>query len=158
MRGWDFKVVSDVVAKSYGILLNRPSSFQRKMAEKCILGEQILLHIWGLQAAHLSITTLIRKLDLPIPQPLTEYTGNSIFINAAVAIFSESNPLESKKAKGEPLGLLATNWVMMATSQEEALSEILLEVPLLHAYGSIEQTYLDLLKKGREIDTIGKGE
>jgi len=44
----------------------------------------------------------------------------------------------------------------MAEEIPEAMT--LLDNPLLNAYGSIEQTYLDLIKKAREIDTIHQGE
>lgn len=160
LRGWNFELgVPGIVSSYYGIVLNRPSRYKKDMLKKCILGEQILLHIWGLQGAHISLTEIVRYLKIPnIFQPINEYTANSIFINTVVNIFSESDPTKSDKAKGQPLGWLATELVMEATSQCEEISNLLLESPVLHAYGSIEQAYLDLLKKAREIDTVGKGE
>lgn len=158
--GWEFgDQVPQVVSSFYGVVLNMPSRFRKGIFNKAILGEQILLHIWGLQRAHESITGLVRTLGTPgILQPISEYTGNSIFINAVVNLFSQSDPSKSTKATGRPLGLLATEWVMKATSFNDERQELFLNVPLLHAYGQIEQQYVDLLQKARSIDTIGKGE
>jgi hypothetical protein len=69
-------------------------------------------------------------------------------------LFARSDPTKAK-AKGS-LGDLATALVMWVTSFEDRFS--LLDMPTLHAYGNIEQVYLDLLKKARRIDTIGQGD
>jgi len=73
-----------------------------------------------------------------------------------VELFSKSSP-DQYKAKGKPLGLLA-ELLMMAITAKPDFSFTLLENPLFHSYGSIEQTYIDMIRKAREIDTIGKGE
>jgi hypothetical protein len=82
----------------------------------------------------------------------------SVLVNVVVQLFSESNPQNQDTTKGKPLGLLAESMVMNITSIESDHMMTFLENPLLHSYGSIEQTFLDLLRHAREIDTIHKGE
>lgn len=77
--------------------------------------------------------------------------------NIAVDLFSRSMP---DVKKGKPLGQIAEELVLFITSKLEECPEAmtLLENPTLHAYGSIEQTYIDLLNKARDIDVARKGD
>jgi hypothetical protein len=76
-----------------------------------------------------------------------------------VELFSASQP---EVGKGKPLGLLAENFLLFYTSNPEVYEDSdlmnLHQNPLTDCYGSIEQSYLDLNKKAREIDTIHQGE
>jgi len=142
------------VALFYGIVLNRPKRFRRSIETKTFVTEQVMRITRKLQLASEGITSIIRRLNLPIPQPITEYTSLSILSGLAVEAFSKSDPTQSNK--GGSLGGLAISLVQALTI--EPLPEILFENPLLHAYGSVEQSYLDLLKEARRIDTVGMGE
>lgn len=77
--------------------------------------------------------------------------------NIAVDLFSRSMP-DSKS--GKPLGLIAEELVLFITGKLEECPEAmtLLECPTLHAYGSIEQRYIDLLNMSRDIDLNRQGE
>jgi len=110
--------------------------------------------IRGIQTAEISFTGIIRHLNLPIPQPISRFTSLSILSGLAVEAFSESDPTTSKK--GGQLGDLVTNLLIALTEKERA--PILFENPLSHAYGSVEQQYLDLRELARKIDTEGKGD
>jgi hypothetical protein len=60
-------------------------------------------------------------------------------------LFTTSLPSKTKD-ESKHLGDLATHLVMLLTSIEP-YNELLMENPLLHAYGSIEQQYLDLTRE-----------
>lgn len=81
----------------------------------------------------------------------------NILANIMVDFFSQSHSALLKPG-GKPLGLLAEELVMYLTGSENPDALTLLKNPHLDCYGSIEQTYLDLLKKAREVDTIHQGE
>jgi len=87
---------------------------------------------------------------------IKDKVATSILANIAVEWFSNTNPANKPKS-GKPLGLVATNLVCHYTGQEEPEAFALLEEPRLHAYGSIEQTYLDLLAQAKRIDTVEGG-
>nr|BCY26968.1 RNA dependent RNA polymerase [Nigrospora sphaerica mitovirus 3] len=159
-KGWQWKHgVSPVVADFYGRVMNRPARFRAKMELQSFITEQVMKVTWEVQSASVAVMAIARKLNLSkIPQDLSEYSGMSVLVNVVVQLFSESDPTQVKMKPGTPgLGDVATNLVMLLTSIEP-YNELLMENPLLHAYGSIEQTYLDMCKKAREIDTVGKGE
>jgi len=90
---------------------------------------------------------------------ISDIVGMNILSNIMVELFSVSHGKLTAK-EGKPLGDLATDLVIKLTGMAEEIPEAmtLLDNPLLNAYGSIEQTYLDLIKKAREIDTIHQGE
>jgi hypothetical protein len=62
-------------------------------------------------------------------------------------LFIKSDPRNSP-VKGESLGLLAENILLALTGHLESDPEVwgLLENPILHCQGNIEQSYLDSLK------------
>jgi len=112
--------------------------------------------IRGLQPADDAFKGIIRQLELrTIPlHKITLKVSLYMLSNQAVDAFSESDPTKSKK--GGNLGVLAERMLMVLTSNN--YPQILFECPLLHAYGTIEQEYLDLRKLAHQIDTEGKGE
>jgi hypothetical protein len=63
-------------------------------------------------------------------------------------LFSEGNPASMPNRRGNNLGLLAENWVMYLTGilEDEPRAMTLLENPQLHAYGNVENQYLQLRK------------
>lgn len=155
LRSFPFSVgLSEVVSDYYAVVESRPSRFRKGLETKAYITEQIMKVIRKVQSANIAFTGIIRKLNLSIPQPISNYTSLSILSGLAVESFSESDPTTSKK--GGDLGALATNVVIALTSKD--YPAILLENPILHAYGSVESEYLALRKLAREIDTKGKGE
>jgi len=146
--------LSEMISDFEGLVKGRPARFRREIETKSFITEQIMKVIRKLQPAHIAFTGIIRKLNLSIPQPISNYTSLSIMSGLAVEAFSESDPTTSKK--GGVLGDLATALVLELTGGDH--HPILLENPLLHSYGSVEQEYIDLINLARRIDTTGKGE
>lgn len=109
----------------------------------------------GIMPANYGITDIIRKLNIRVLQPLSEYASRSILINMTVEGFSQTDPTTSKK--GGSLGDLAISLVCDLT-EDASTPSILLENPTLHAYGSVEADYLHLSNLAKTIDTIGQGE
>lgn len=85
-------------------------------------------------------------------------TATKVAADVALELFKHSDP--TRKTGGKPLGLLAENQVIAITGALEERPEAmaLLDTPVLHAYGSIEQSYLDLIKmtsNGRFVGSTG---
>jgi hypothetical protein len=148
------KGLSEIVKDYYAVVKSMPRSFRSKIETNAHITEQIMKVIQKTLPANVAFTSIVRKLDLRIPQPLSQFNSMSILTNLAVESFSESNPTTCEK--GGDLGLLATNLVMSLTSFD--YPPILMENPLLHAYGSIESEYLELIALARKIDTEGGGD
>lgn len=102
------------------------------------------------------MTSISRKFS-NLNHTFNDSTSMNILANIMVDFFSQSNEALLSK-KGKPLGLLATEMVMYLTGSEKEDALTLLKNPHLDCYGSIEQTYIDLLRKAREVDTIHSGE
>jgi hypothetical protein len=69
------------------------------------------------------------------------------------------NPIpRTQKFKGRPHGDLAINMMMFLTSYSDEWVSTLIANPLAHAYGSIEEQYISLLKEAKRIDTQGGGD
>jgi hypothetical protein len=100
------------------------------------------------------MSAIARKNHIQLPT-ITDTVGLNLLANAAVEFFAESQPVAGK---GKPLGLVAEEILLYLTGIEDEMVMTLLENPFLHAYGSIEQTYLDLSRLAREIDTQRQGE
>lgn len=86
---------------------------------------------------------------------VSDVTANKILGEVSLKLFNQSDPTRS--AGGKPLGLLAENLVIYLTGLLEERPEAMtfLENPMLHAYGSIEQSYLDLIKMTRSGQYVG---
>nr|QIR30254.1 RNA-dependent RNA polymerase [Plasmopara viticola lesion associated mitovirus 31] len=156
-RGWSFPdSVSNSVSDYLGIVRSLPSRVKSKGEEQAFLTEHIIHIIWGTKPAGLCMTTLARRFTT-LTNIITDQVSTNILANIMVELFSESNSALLKPG-GKPLGLLAEAIVMLLTGSENPDALTLLKNPHLDCYGSIEQTYLDLLRKAREIDTIHQGE
>jgi hypothetical protein len=85
------------------------------------------------------------------PVILDELASNMLLGDIALELFTKSDP--TLNPKGKPLGPLAEQLVMYLTGLLEERPEVmgLLENPLLHSYGSIEQTYLDCLQLSKGV-------
>jgi hypothetical protein len=103
-----------------------------------------------------AMDSIARKHCINLP-PIRDGVGMNILSNIAVEFFANSNPENKHKKKGRPLGLVAISLVEFYTGQTEPEAFALLEEPMLHAYGHIEQTYLDLRAQAKRIDTVESG-
>jgi hypothetical protein len=131
---------------------------QRKLEDfrrTAMVTESIVSIIWGLIPAGPAMNAVAREYNISLPE-IRNDIGMNILSNIAVESFSNSNPA-NKPHKGRPLGQIAINLVEYYTGLEEPEAFSLLEEPFLHAYGSIEQLYLDLLKQAKRIDTVESG-
>lgn len=102
------------------------------------------------------MTTLARRFS-SLTVEIRDEVGMNILANIMVDFFSQSNEALNKPG-GKPLGLFAEQIVMLLTGVDDPNALPLLKNPHLDAYGSIEQIYLDLLKKAKYVDTIGQGD
>jgi len=140
------------------IVFSRPSRFATKFAENAFLTERVIKIIRGVEPAKDAFIAILGKFPQPRlrPEMFTDEVGMNIISNIMVELFSESNPLNSKKV-GAPLGELAIDLVVFLTGLDTPRLTGLLANPLLHAYGSIEEQYTQLSKLARRIDTIEQG-
>lgn len=144
-----------MVADFYGMVVNRPKRFRDTIKLKSYTTEQIMKIIRGAKPAD-CMNNIVRELG-HTDIYFDDSSALQMLSNIAVDLFSRSAPDVNK---GKPLGLIAEELVMYITGllEEVPAAMTLLECPTLHAYGSIEQRYLDLLKMSRQIDVERQGE
>lgn len=144
-----------MVQDFYSRVVQRPSRFRKSIERKSYTTEQIMRIIWGAKPAD-CMNNIARKLG-HTELYFNDTMALQMLSNIAVELFSRSMP---DVKKGKPLGYIAEELVLFITGKLEECPEAmaLLENPTLHAYGSIEQRYLDLLKMARSIDTERRGE
>lgn len=154
-RGWVIDV-SEMVGSFYGRFLSRSRRFRASMVEKSFISGAIMEIVTGTKPATL-LNEISRKLGFNQVTNLSEWSANTILADVSLDLFTDSDP--ALKDKGKPLGLLAEQLLMLITGALEKEPEAwgLLENPLLHAYGSVEQTYLDMLKLSKGLQTNLQG-
>lgn len=145
-----------MVSSFYGIFKSKPSSYKKKVSLEGFFFEQILLSIRDPSSAGDRISSICQELRLSLPHISNEVAQN-LLANIAVELFAESNPSNSSN-KGQGLGDLAINMMIYLTSIEDDRVSTLFGNPLAHAYGSIEESYVNLLKEAKRIDTQAQGE
>jgi len=158
-RGWEFSSsLDDAAAMFMKVVFSRPSRFAAKFAENAFLTERVIKIIRGVEPAGEAFKSILGKFPQPrlLPTMFNDDVGLNIISNIMVELFSESNPLNSKKV-GAPLGDLAIELVCLLTGIDTPRLTGLLANPLLHAYGSIEEQYTQLSKLARRIDTVEQG-
>jgi hypothetical protein len=159
-KGWITTTgISPAISDYYGIVLNRPRKFRRKIQQDSLICELIIKFIRGKQTADTSINEVIRSLNFPIRQ-LVEYEAKSIISNIMVELFAESHPSEMDN---DDLGLLAENLVIHFTgfdSPEDTVlgTKLIQSLPILSVYGGIEERFLGLVRTAWEIDALQGGE
>lgn len=144
-----------MVADFYGKVVERPARFRAGVERRAYTTEQIMKMIRGAEPGH-CMNNIVAKLG-HTELYFNDQMALQMLSNIAVELFSRSMP---DVKKGKPLGLIAEELVLFITGllEEIPAAMTLLENPTLHAYGSIEQRYLDLLKMAREIDVERQGE
>nr|BCY26967.1 RNA dependent RNA polymerase [Nigrospora sphaerica mitovirus 2] len=160
-KGWRFQVtVSDMVERWYGAVNQVRSRKRKDWGQQAYITEHMIKIIWGVLPAGEAINSIARRVGISLPS-INDTVGMNILANIMVELFANSRSKMDPEAKGGyPLGALAENLLILITGNldNDPTWSYLLECPPLHAYGSIEQTYLDLIKKAREVDTIGQGD
>jgi len=154
-KDWTFtQDIGACVADFYGIVKTLPSSLRKKFGQHGTLCEHILKCMWGVIPAGEAMNAIARQYNISLPT-INDTVGMNLLANCAVESFASSQP---QVGKGKPLGLVAENILIYLTGIETEHMTTLLENPFLHAYGNIEQQYLDLTKLAREIDTVRGGD
>jgi len=160
-RGWNFiEEIPLAISEFYGIVLQRPSRFRKGIEVKSQACERLLKVMRGVISASDALNSIARSNKVPI-RDFDEEEGMGILQSITVECFAESNPLNQKG--GKPLGLLATDLLIGLTGCEPSESEILLWenphfIPILQAYGQVEEAYMKLSKEAFRIDTEGGGD
>ena len=103
--------------------------------------------IRGVLPASSLVKEVARKKEFPYLDLLHDEVCFNILQNVAVETFTESSPESGSKSKtGVPLGALAEGLVIHITGLTEIRSsaqELIESHPILQAYGSIEEMFLD---------------
>lgn len=159
-KGWVF--VHDIptsIGLFYSRILKYPSRKVKEFEERSFLTYIITLVIRGSMTAADGLTTICRRHGILTGVTMTEYNGISILSGVALQVFAADNPLEKQDGA---LGNLAIQYVSEITSNENIPLEVAIDlpskIPILFAYGLVEEKYLDLNRKAFLIDTIEKGE
>lgn len=157
-KDWDITSIPKAVSDYFGIMFSRPSRNRKSIELNAKVLYNLINIIRGVLPAGEALTDLCREWGISLP-PIRDDIGINIIANIMVELFSNSQP---EVGKGKPLGLLAENFLIYLTTPTEVLDEAILmkfhQNPLTDGYGSIEQSYLDLRKLAREIDTVKSGQ
>nr|UPW42158.1 MAG: putative RNA dependent RNA polymerase [Guangdong mito-like virus 4] len=152
-KGWDFDVPK-MVGSYFGRFRNMPSRFRKSMITKSTIICNLLEVIQGTRpASHLSV--VYRQLGLT--EAIASNASVSLMLSETIKdLFIKSDPTMSQN--GETLGLYAEKILIVLTGRMNRDPEVwgLLENPILHVQGSIEQSYLDSLNLMKIVDSEGK--
>ena len=139
---------------------------------KCLpLIEPLTSVMRGLPSAFDSLRDQTVK-ETPKLQPHFEEIGNdkvnpilfNVLQNSVVEAFSDClRKVEQSNSKSNelPFGELAVSIVCCLTNEEipyEHQFEMIASIPVLQVHGQLEESFLKLKKRAKEIDTIGKGD
>jgi len=160
-KGWVTREgIPSSVALYFGLIKQMPSRFRKVIELNSTIVELITRVVRGLLPADVAMNCIIRKLDYPIRQ-LSQEESHGILENIVVESFADSNPENDSGTKGVGLGTYAINLVCYLTEPDIAECAGGLEttdLPILQAYGQVEQTFLDLKKEAFRISTTGGGD
>ena len=156
-KGWSCTSIPSAVSDFFGRVRNLPSRVRKKAFDSSEVLSNLIYIIRGSLPAGEALTALARKWGFSFS--LTDEIATNIIANIMVELFSASQPVPGK---GKPLGLLAEEFLLFLTGAKELEDNPgLMEFhqnPLTDGYGSIEQSYLDLLRIAKEIDTVKQGQ
>jgi len=151
-----------VSVASWQVIYNNANKrFYSYIVEKSDFAHVVMLITRGALPAGEGLTSLARQYGYP-QLLFSDFVGKSILSNIAVELFAESNPENEKKPKKGSVGLGP-----MAISLVEFLSGYMPEedpmvgiesihaLPILYAYGLIEEMFIDLKKTAINIDQKG---
>jgi len=117
--------------------------------------------IRGSLPAGASLNEVFQVLGFSLPK-LSDFVALNVLENIVVEEFANSNPANTSKTKSKRpsigLGPLAEGLVMYLTGQElpENIGlgfDLVTQIPVLAIYGQIEEMFIKLSKKARDIDS-----
>lgn len=128
--------------------------------------EHIIKVMRGVVSGGAFMTEYSARLKIPQIKPFSDEESDAILSNIAVELFSSSNPANSefKEKSSIPLGELATSWVMRLTelmNHEDpdvanAIIDLIPTIPQVRGYGTVEETYMSLIREATLIDRTGR--
>lgn len=145
-KGWNRLPVSEMASLVYGIFAKRPSSFKSKVAREGFIFEAVWNITQDTSTASLNFNRIKEELKLSIGT-IDQSTALALLSSVISKLFKESNPIYNKENRGS-LGDTAINLVMYMTSFTGDWVQTLLENPVAHSYGSIEESFIKLHKLG----------
>lgn len=107
-----------MVSSFLGVVKDRPRSFRSRMELEARVFELIVKTIRDPLTAAENINALVQVLGLSLP-PLNGVVATNIIANVMVELFADSNPMNTHKGNGKPLGDLAIDMVIHFTSIPE---------------------------------------
>lgn len=119
----------------------------------------------GKSSGGVFMTEYAAKVGYPVTKPFSDMESDAMLSNIAVELFSTSNPSskEFQEKSKVPLGELATSWVLRLTDLTNsddcevasAAFDLIYALPQVRGYGTVEETYMRLIREARHIDTHG---
>lgn len=163
-KGWvTISGAPAAISSYYGMIKGRPSRFKRDIELKSL----VVNNVMKITRSTEDISSLFMECAkaLGFDMIISNYVALNVLSNIAVESFANSNPasdpvpsIKSRKSIG--LGGLAINLVEFLTSDIVGydLGFTLIEsIPHLSVYGQIEESYTNLTRQAREIDTVKQG-
>jgi hypothetical protein len=127
--------------------------------------EHIIKVMRGVSSGGVFMTEYAAKVGFPQSKPFSDQEADAMLSNIAVELFSTSNPSskEFQEKSKVPLGELATSWVLRLTNLTNsddcevamAAFDLIYAIPQVRGYGTIEETYMRLIREARQIDLHG---
>lgn len=156
-KGWiTCSTPSEAIALAYGVILSYRSKFRTKLEKKAFVTDRVLRSIRGSLPTGQAVEACFSKLGYPLG-PISDKVGNSILENIVVDLFSQTPEMAPIDPKSPSSFELAARLVMELTGlDEERLPlgfETIYALPVTQVQGQIEETYMSLTRKAREIST-----
>jgi len=158
-KGWFPKSTpSEAISLAYGTILSYRSKYKSKLEAKAYVIDRILRSIRGTLPAGQAVEACLSKLGFALG-PISDKVGNSLLENIVVDLFSQQPEMQPIN-KEEPCSFeLVANLVMELTGVDEELLPLGLEsimaIPTIQIQGQIEEVYMTLTRKAREISISG---
>jgi len=167
-RGWvPVEGIPAAITAFYKTVLHRKSNNCLKLGEASWGVEGMIKVMQDRLPGGQFLTELAARHNYKIVPPLTDSEAGYMLSNVAVELFADSSPLnDSFKQKSKfPLGELAVGWVEKLTGLcndvdcelIEEIFELIQSIPQLRGYGTVEETYMNLVKQAKRIDTVEQG-
>jgi hypothetical protein len=165
-KGWKPLVSIPVsVSKFAELVLHRKANNCQSWEESSWGVEHIIKVMRGVSSGGVFMTEYAAKVGFPQSKPFSDQEADAMLSNIAVELFSTSNPSskEFQEKSKVPLGELATSWVLKLTdltNSEDcevamAAFDLIYAIPQVRGYGTIEETYMRLIREARQIDLHG---
>jgi hypothetical protein len=166
-KGWVTLCGIPVAVREFAnIVLHRKAGNSAKWEEQSWPCERIIKVMRDILPGGQFMTELAARHGFRF-KPFTDEEADNLLANVAVETFASSNPAndEWQKKSQVPLGELATTWVMKLTALVESPNldvanscfDLIQAIPHIRGYGTVEETYMRLVREARRIDTVDAG-